>query len=468
MADYEYLRYFNPPFEESHIPREKHNPIVSEKKTIEELIQIILFYLNHRSKKHARIFQKSLQFFESFKLAINKNDFDESIGSQIQLFESIRFWPHIIRVENQKALRPVFVDEHEPSFYARETVCTRLWNRKEDMITFEGPQDLEMGCYYYLRPRWNVRMYDRFSPTRIRHEQFLKSDIPRRVDVFFKNMFGLGKKVDPKRFHDWILQFSSCERLLACKLFDMVKFYAEDNVRIMWLNLFRKKLPPEAKIEKVAYVGLGHTAKSGPYHCHYHFRQAMSKLAPNEYSFKFDKAFRGISEYDKDKEKPHTVIFVDDFIGTGEQAVDSFINGKEGYFKKYPWLNEINVYYCALVGFKAGITTIKKMLCPDKIKNVLILEELDEKDRAFSDKNPNWKSEKERLDAEHWAGEIGHQVLSGMPEYDFKKEFHKLGWNNSQSLVVFHYNIPNNTLPIFWGKGELNGKKWNPLWIRYD
>jgi hypothetical protein len=43
---------------------------------------------------------------------------------------------------------------------------------------------------------------------------------------------------------------------------------------------------------------------------------------------------------------------------------------------------------------------------------------------------------------------------------------HPLGYLNSQLLVGFHHNTPDNTLPIIWFD-EDSGPPWNPIFRRY-
>lgn len=46
---------------------------------------------------------------------------------------------------------------------------------------------------------------------------------------------------------------------------------------------------------------------------------------------------------------------------------------------------------------------------------------------------------------------------------------HPLGWEDSEALVVFPDNTPNNTLPILWKAGaKVDGKEWHPLFPRHD
>ena len=337
---------------------------------ISELAQITLMYLERRSPRHKKFFQNTLRHLDRFNLAIRANNFNSSMAEQKKLLEASLFCSHVIRVEDQKEIpEPLFFDEDTPSFLAKETSVLRLWNRRPDRITFEGAQNLKEGFYYYLRPKWNTRIYDDGYRYRNRHEQFLPSDIPRWLHLFFQNIF-IGERVQPKRFHDWILQFDDSERLLACQIFDMLTFYSEDDVRRMWLEIYQYKLPPEAKTKNVAFFGLGHGAKSGHRTC-YSFQQAISTLSPHERSFSSDKAFQEISEFNKIRiERPSTVVFLDDFIGTGRQA-SRYITS---YFKKYNWLTEVELYYCALVGFKDGIDDIKESLS-EKISDVFVYKE---------------------------------------------------------------------------------------------
>lgn len=173
-----------------------------------------------------------------------------------------------------------------------------------------------------------------------------------------------------------------------------------------------------------------------------------------------------MSEWDRREAKPKTVIFIDDFIGDGSQALNWFHNGGDAYFKRFHWLKECSVYYCVLVGFKAGIDLIRQELSPRLVKDVVVAHELDEKDRAFSPANPLWKGEQELLRARTLAEDVGRQVLRGRTGYDPERD--RLGRRDCQALVVFHYNVPNNTLPLFWADGYRNGKNWKSLWTRHD
>ena len=41
-----------------------------------------------------------------------------------------------------------------------------------------------------------------------------------------------------------------------------------------------------------------------------------------------------------------------------------------------------------------------------------------------------------------------------------------LGYKDMATLVAFHNSVPNNTLPVFWSGGVVNGRPWKPLFPR--
>ena len=55
----------------------------------------------------------------------------------------------------------------------------------------------------------------------------------------------------------------------------------------------------------------------------------------------------------------------------------------------------------------------------------------------------------------------GEKLFSTYNRDNHLEETHPLGYNNSQALIVFAYNPPNNTLPIIW-----SSKNWKPLYPR--
>ncbi len=76
--------------------------------------------------------------------------------------------------------------------------------------------------------------------------------------------------------------------------------------------------------------------------------------------------------------------------------------------------------------------------------------------RALDPEAGIFESEGERKFAEEILIQIGHELLPQAP----------LGFGDLGALLCFHNTVPNNTLPIFWSNGTVNGKPWRPLFPR--
>ena len=75
----------------------------------------------------------------------------------------------------------------------------------------------------------------------------------------------------------------------------------------------------------------------------------------------------------------------------------------------------------------------------------------------YSPENNIFETPEERLKAFDIAHRIGSVLYRNNP----------LGWEDSQALVVFPENVPNNTLPLFYAEGvEYNGHPWRALFPR--
>ena len=147
------------------------------------------------------------------------------------------------------------------------------------------------------------------------------------------------------------------------------------------------------------------------------------------------------------------IVFIDDMIGTGNQAKD-YINK----LKKEGKIGNQKLYYFAIVGLRDGIKELKNS---GLFENVLITEEI--KNKAF-DTGYIFDAEESGM-AKEMAFELGEQLTQVYP----------LGYKNSEALVFFGHNNPNNSLPIFWasgkcklldGVGESTKIKWTPLFPR--
>lgn len=188
-------------------------------------------------------------------------------------------------------------------------------------------------------------------------------------------------------------------------------------------------------LRKCRFSHIGRPSESGGYIL-YPFRK-INKLPLHLFLKRWD-------EVNSDIE---SLILVDDFLGTGDTAVD-FWNSPtiQHIIKRFP---HIQLYYMVLVALKKGIDTIKN----ETNLNIICPQIFDEEYRVFSDKSTVFPDKKKR--------NIAKQVCENYGEY-LEGKRNALGYKNSETLLGFHHNIPDNTLPIIWS----DEREWYPIFKR--
>ena len=178
-------------------------------------------------------------------------------------------------------------------------------------------------------------------------------------------------------------------------------------------------------IDNTVIQPLGNCGGSGANVC-YFFRQSNS-LKKEMFDIKKDADYQYL-------------VLVDDVTVSGYQA--------KTYLDRYNELTDKSKYILTF------ISTVKAREHIGDSAYLISSIELDEKSKCFSEnsyvfsRHKNWLSIAEKM-CKHY----GLKLSSRYP----------LGFRDGQYLFGFYYNIPNNTLPIFWG--TLN--EWTPLFTRY-
>ncbi len=153
------------------------------------------------------------------------------------------------------------------------------------------------------------------------------------------------------------------------------------------------------------------------------------------------------------------IVSVDDFVGTGCSAVDGLRrNVLPVLDAQFPlWRGKALLIYAVVVGYEAGLGYIEEQMGSDV--TVVCTRRLTESDKAFAPNSALFASTDERLRAKRIAETVGVALEKKQP----------LGYEDSQSLVVLHDNVPNNTLPILYKDKEgsvYRGKPWKALFPR--
>ena len=151
-------------------------------------------------------------------------------------------------------------------------------------------------------------------------------------------------------------------------------------------------------------------------------------------------------------EQPHSLVFIDDFIGTGESAGRYFrqLNSICGDLLR---TSKLRVFFIALSGFEQGKQKIEETLEGlNLIVQVRVCDLLDEVDKCFSESSKIFRGSLERETAKNIVYKYGATLV---PD-------HPLGFGGCQAIVAFEDSCPNNTLPIIWSDAH----NWIPLFKR--
>lgn len=183
-------------------------------------------------------------------------------------------------------------------------------------------------------------------------------------------------------------------------------------------------------IKKIYFAAIGNAGESGGLLLYY-FRQ--------EASISMDRFFYPVAIPDNSE---NILVFIDDVTLSGGTAQRFFYNNLQSMSYKV-------AYYITLF---ASEEAIKKIT--DLGVKVICCTHLDERDKCFSNKSIIFVEFPELQESAKFMAETyGEKLEPGKA----------LGFKNGQYCFGFHYNTPNNTLPIFWSDNN-----WYPIFPRKE
>ena len=140
--------------------------------------------------------------------------------------------------------------------------------------------------------------------------------------------------------------------------------------------------------------------------------------------------------------RDNIAVFIDDVTLSGGTASRFFYKHLQNTTYK-------RIYYITLFATNIAVKKLEELGI-----TVICCNLLDERDRCFSEKSImfyNYPTLREK--AELMAKHYGEKLEQGKA----------LGHKNGQLCFGFNYNIPNNTLPIFWSSNN-----WYPIFMRRE
>ena len=292
---------------------------------------------------------------------------------------------------------------------------------------------------------------------------------------------------------NWLDQFgdSEEERLHFLHLLSCFMYFGVREVREMLKSLYRDiyKVPTilrirkeqgetkdacllnklfEAELKQTRFLGIGNPSESGT-HLLYMFRQINS--LPNKLFINGRQTYRRKSDGSVEIEDPkiQRYVFLDDLTGTGSQA--------EKYSKKListikALAPNARVDYYVLFATVEAIETIRNKTLFDDVRAVFIIDEtfkcFHDASRYFRDSESLGCIEREKSMqlCRKYDQDISQQICEkeGFPG----ESYYELGFNESQLLLSFHHNTPDNAPPIFWYESlPSDSIHWKPIFNRF-
>jgi len=275
-----------------------------------------------------------------------------------------------------------------------------------------------------------------------------------------------GRTITEDQVREWLNQFGDNKKQrLMFKILQGLRFYTNSNIRAKMReahNIVKRGLVWRIEGRKrndifVSY--LDRPGKHGP---------TLAKIYADEngiyYENVIEKSKIGSVLKEKAKELPaFALVFVDDFIGTGNSACDYFkelVSEHGEVLKKLlkepgeiPGTTKLQIFFIAICGFQEAQDKIEKALNELELPvEIHICDPLSEEDKVFSEKSKIFPDESERNEAKEIAYEYGIMLVKRAP----------LGYGDCQVAIVFEHNCPNNSLPILWAES----KNFKPLFKR--
>jgi hypothetical protein len=210
----------------------------------------------------------------------------------------------------------------------------------------------------------------------------------------------------------------------------------------------------KAKRQTTRFLGVGNPAESG---CHllYYFRQENN--LPKDLFIHTHQIFtRSIGTRSVELRDPSIsrYIFIDDFCGSGKQGIAYSRDIVEEIKNLKP--DALTAYY-VLFATENGISKIRNETKFDAARGIY---ELDSSFKCFSTESRYFLNKITEIDkpfCERMAKQYGERMVPAK---------HALGFDDSQLLIGFHHNTPDNTLPIIWFN-EPSVIQWKPIFRRY-
>lgn len=271
--------------------------------------------------------------------------------------------------------------------------------------------------------------------------QTLSKEIEKRIENIVSVRFY--NQITPYDVIRWLFNFDDEDVELAVQLLEHVVFLRDDDVKGRLYEQVMKL--PKDRTKHI--VPLGKPGKSGAA-ISYWIHGLMKRK--DLQSMNFHSSVEAFISYRNSvawETLNDVVVYVDDFIGSGESVVDAL--SLEENIVRPEVLSDASsgrLYVIAAIVMDNGYSKITK-----DISGAVILG--DSHCKGFDPHKKIFGSYFKTKAVRKMCYKYGEQLYKGCP----------LGYKNTQSLVLMQHSSPNNTVPVLWSDNQYQGRFWIPL-----
>jgi len=265
-----------------------------------------------------------------------------------------------------------------------------------------------------------------------------------------------GQAITEDNIRAWLEQFGNVKDQRAMfKILKGLKYYSSSFVREKMREvdaIVRKSIIWKVDKRKVKRSDILVSYMDGPAKSGAHF----ARLYADEAKIYVDNVVEKgkIAEVLEIRPEAQALVFVDDFVGTGQSAV-KYLGDLAHLICEVTENRGLRVFFVVVVAYVEGWKhleqTLEKLSLPVEAHACEILEETA---KCFNERSDVLSDPTEREFAKKVALTYGKQIVRKNP----------LGYGDLELAVIFERGCPNNSLPILWSESAT--PKWTPIFKR--
>ena len=237
----------------------------------------------------------------------------------------------------------------------------------------------------------------------------------------------------------WLKQFQAQHRNLALKLAKRLRYYGTSQIHGLMPRAFeilKEQLNAQtAELNQAIFAPLGRIGESGPDIAR-RFRNANNLSSRQSQFVELPRLSEAVF-----KANQPTVVFLDDFVGTGKQVSDAWRDVLSSIVPEF-----VPMYLLVVAAYSDGIRRVERKT-PIKVLHVHLLGG---RDQLLSSANQSL-SNSEKNAIRNYCEKAGNQPL---------------GFGDLGALVSFAYGTPNNTISVI--RGSEKQRPWKGLLPRWE